>query len=786
MRKLDMRLMRMIKYSKGQFISVAVIVAVALCIYMLLNVTAMNLTHAVNYYYELTNFNDIHVQVVRISQGATNELKNLDGIKEVQGRVSVDVPLEVADKNEKVKIRLISLPQEEKINILYRLGKRQMKLAHDNVILLEQFAAARNIKPGDVIYPKINGRVFELTVSGIAASAEYVYVMENEQTLLPTPEKFGVAFVSEEFAQSVFGYRGSFNELLITVDDKNKIDDIVDRLEKKLDQYGLKRIIERKDQLSHTVLTQELDGLELMAETVPVLFLTVAAIIIFIMLSRIVQNDRTGIGVLKALGYSNFNILFHYTKYALSMGMVGAVIGIGSGLLFSGPMCQFYALYFSIPVIKVDIYYSYMLKAVILTGFFCITAGIFGARPVLKIMPADSMRPEAPKSGKRILLERVGFLWRRFSFSWKMVVRNVMRTKGRLAFLVFGLSLAYGINTVPLYLADVFPLMFTMQYDEYQKMDYHVEFTQPMHKRVVKDISHLIEVDKIEPKMEYPFELQNGWRKKTVRIIGIPRDTSFYKFEDINNRQVELPPKGIFLTEAIAKVLKTNRGDKITVNNFIPGKEDIEIEVKGIVKQYLGSNAYMDLDTMGELLVDQEMITGVSLATKDNTGMDVKEQLQDIKNIASINSVTDMKNSFLEFMDMMMVSVGVLLIFGGILSFAIIYNATVISISERSMEFASLRVMGFDKKDVYRLVGKENALITGLSILLGIPFGIGMMSGLAGAYTTEMYTIPLILSPKVFVYAALATIVFVLVAQLAARKKIYHLNFIDALKSRIS
>ncbi|MGI6630001.1 MAG: ABC transporter permease [Bacillota bacterium] len=268
-------------------------------------------------------------------------------------------------------------------------------------------------------------------------------------------------------------------------------------------------------------------------------------------------------------------------------------------------------------------------------------------------------------------------------------------------------------------------------------------------------------------------------------MIGVPRDTSFYLFEDINNREIKIPQKGLLLSEAMAGILNISRGDMITIKNFIPGKKDIKIEVKGIVKQYLGSNAYMDMDTMGKLLVDQGMITGVSIAAKDSAD-EVKDQLKDIKNIASVNSVVDMKNSFLEFMDMMMVSVGVLLIFGGLLGFAIIYNATVIGISERRMEFASLRVMGFDKKDVYRLVSKENALITGLAILLGIPLGIGMIRGLTGAYNTEMYTIPLMLSPKIFVYAALATIIFVIIAQLAARKKIFNLNFIDALKSRIS
>lgn len=783
MKKLDTRLIRMISHSKGQFISVAVIVAVALCIYMLFNMSAVNLKNAISNFYDLANFNDIHVQLVKIPQGAINDLKAIDGIEEVQGRVSLDVPLRVENEDEKVNIRMISLPKdEERINILYRIGNYRVKIGDDNVILLEQFAKARNIKPGDIITPFINGRVHQLTVSGIAASAEFVYLMENEQSLLPAPEKFGVVFVSEEFAQSVSGYRGSFNELLFTVNDQSKIDDIVDSMETKLDKYGVKRIIKREDQLSNNMLTQEVDGIEKMAKTIPVLFLLVAAIIIFIMLSRIVQNDRMAIGVLKALGYGNISVLSHYTKYALLIGMLGSIVGIGGGILLAGPMIQVYALYFNIPLFKSEIYYFYIVNAFLLTGVFCITAGIMGARPVLSIMPADSMRPEAPKSGKRIMLEKINFIWRRLSFSWKMVIRSMMRTKARFAFLVLGLSLSYAINTVPLFEAEAFPKMFTLQYGEYQKMDYNVEFTQPMNKRVINDISHLIEANKIEPKLEYPFELKNGWRKKTVSIIGIPRDTSFYKFEDENNREVKLPEKGIFIAEALAKTLQVNRGDKITIKNFVPGRKDLELEVSGIVRQYLGANAYMDLKAMEESLMDKEMITGVSLASQDN----IKEKLKDIKNIASVNSIADMKNSFLEYMDMMMISTRIYLLFGGLLGFAIIYNSTVISISERSMEFASLRVMGFDKKDIFRMVSKENFLITGVAILFGIPLGIGMIQGIVSSFSSEIMTFPMMLTPKTFIYAALSTIFFVIIAQLAARKKIYRLNFIDALKSRIS
>jgi len=278
-------------------------------------------------------------------------------------------------------------------------------------------------------------------------------------------------------------------------------------------------------------------------------------------------------------------------------------------------------------------------------------------------MPADSMRPEAPKTGKRILLERITFLWRYVPFSWKMVIRNIFRNKRRFAFLVLGLALAYGINVVPLYMTHSMVSMFELQYGEYQKMDYTVNFAQPLNKGIITDLSRLIEAKKIEPRLEYPFELANGWRKKSVSIIGVPQQTAFYKFEDKDNNLVKLPDKGIFITEAIAKLLNVKEGEEIVVKSFLPGKEDVSLRVTSIVKQYLGANAYMNIETMQALLLDKQMITGVSVASEDN----LKEKLKDVKNISAVSSIGDIKQSFVDYLDTMNLAIGFYMLFGGIL-----------------------------------------------------------------------------------------------------------------------
>lgn len=783
MKKLDVRLLRMVRHSKGQFISVTVIVAVALCIYIMFNMTTINIGNAVEHYYGTTNIADLQVELLRIPQTALEDLKSIPGIVEVQGRISKDVPLEVADKDEKVRIRIISLPSGGgEINKLYAPESGIPALDSNDVILLEQFAKARKIKAEEVITPYIGGRKHSLKVAGIAASSEFIYLMENEQALLTVPERFGVVYVNEGFAQSVFGYRGSYNEVLITLKDQSKIDDIADQVEKVLDKYGVKKITKLEDQLSNNILVQKIDGIEKMSAALPVLFLAVAAIIISIMLSRIVTNDRMAIGVLKAIGYSNPGVLSHYTKYALAIGLAGSIVGIIGGILLSNPLSQVFVSYFNMPLAGLEVQYSYILNGIILTSMFCIGSGLFGARGIIKIMPADSMRPETPKTGKRILLERITFLWRRLPFSWKMVVRNIMRNKRRFIFLVLGLSMAYSINTVPLYMSDAMVSIFKLQFEEYQKMDYTIEFARPLNEGAIKDISHLIDAEIIEPKLEYPFELTNGWRKKAVGIIGLPQDTSLYEFIDSDNNAVRLPENGIFLTEALAKALSVKKGEKIVIKSFIPGKDDVVVKVENIIKQYLGTNAYMSADAMEGLLLEKGMVTGANVVSEE----DLKEKLKDVKNIATVRSIGDIKDSFEEYLDTMVVALGSYMLFGGILGFALVYNATVIGISERTNEFAALRIMGFDKKDIYGMISKENFLMTGIAILAGIPLGSAMISGMVESFSSEMITLPVILTPSIFVQAAAASAIFVIIAQLATLKKVYNLNFIDALKSRIS
>ncbi len=782
MKKLDLRLLRLIRHSKGQFIAITVLVIVGLTIYTSLSTAIVNMEDTLNYYYDETNFADIFVQFSKIPESALDKVKKINGVKEVEGRIVFDIQMKTENSDEKVKTRIISISDNSIINKLHIVDGGMIEDKNKDAIVIEQFANARSIKTNDIINPYIEGRIFNLRVSGITASPEYVYLMEDEQSLLPIPDKFGVIFVSQEFARQNFGYKDSYNELIITIRDKEQTDKIKAQVEKELKQYGIKRIYTREEQLSNRMISEEIKGVKQVSSTVPLIFLGVATVIIAAMISRMIRNERMSIGVLKALGYRNTNILFHYTKLSIMIGLVGSIFGITLGTILSGNIAKLYTTYFNIPMLKFKFYYGYIFSAILLSIIFCILSGIWGARKVLKILPADSMRPEPPKQGGRVFLDRVDILWKRLSFSWKMVLRNILRNKKRFLFIVIGIAMTYAVTCIPFILNAAMAHIFDGHYSDFQKMDYNINFSSPLSINTVNEIKQIIDVEKIEPKVEYPFELVYGNSKIVANIIGVYSDTEFYGFKNINEQSIVLPREGIVLSEGLAKFIGVKKGDRVKIKTFIPNRDDIYVEVKDVIKQSLGINGYMNIDTMSSELLEKNLITGVYVDSTD----DVKGKLEYIKNISSIQSLEDMRAIFEQFMGLMIVSIGIILIFGGILGFAIVYNSTIMNIAERRLEFSSLRVMGFSKNEIFGIVTKENAVMTVFGIFLGMPLGKSMIFSLETMFSTEIYTIEMIPTLSDYAVAAVLTMAFVVIAQLATYKKINSLDFIEALKNRIS
>ncbi len=528
------------------------------------------------------------------------------------------------------------------------------------------------------------------------------------------------------------------------------------------------------------MLSQEISGLEMMSKSVPVVFLVFAGIMLATMLSRIVKKDRTSIGVLKAMGFTNGEIVVHYLKYAASVGIIGGFLGSVVGTALSGAMTNYYLVFFNIPSLTVKVYYYRILISVVLSLLFCIISGFLGVRGIIRINPAESMKPEAPKKGKRIFIENIKFIWDHVPFSWKVVVRNIFREKRKFVFIGAAVAITCGMMIMTTWMIDIVDIMFNRHYGEFVKVQYNVSFDRFKDRSVLNEFTEAADIKEMEGRIEMPFEIENGRASKIVNVIGLEEKTVFYGFKDMNGNRIQVPTDGILISSNLADSLNVGVGDEVLLKSFV-SDDKAYASVKGIVNQSLGINGYMDIDYLRKKFLNKGIINGVYI----NSDEDIPNKLDDMKNI-TIQSQSDMKKAFEEFTAVTAMSMGFMVIFSGLLGFVIVYSMTLMSINERTLEFSSLRVMGFSKKEIFNMLVRENMIMTVIGVIAGIPVGLRLVDYLGSSFTTDVYTMNEPVSSYGIFVSIVMTIVFIMLAQMMTYAKIHKLDFMQALKNRIS
>ncbi|NDL66604.1 ABC transporter permease [Anaerotalea alkaliphila] len=780
MKKLNLRLVRTMRHAKGQLAALLAVMVTGLFIFTAITSAATNLQTSLESYYDQSNFGDVFVELMHIPSQEVDGLVGDGGIVEAKGRYAFTTPFLTDDPKEIVNVRVVSSGSStDGINELH-LYEGSRSIGENRVLVLEKFATARGLEVEDRFHLQIAGQRREMVVAGIVGSPEYIYLMENEQALMPRPGKFGVVFVEESYLGSIAGTGGIYNEVVFKLEDRARSKEAEDHLEEALDRYGVRRIIPRKDQLSNNVTYQEIEGLQAMTRTVPFIFLFAAGGILATLMGRMVKNDRMAIGVLKAMGYRNRTILGHYMKFALFVGITGGILGTLLGTVLSGFMTQLYLDFFAIPLLEVRFYPENIVASLVLATVVCMASGFLGARNVLAISPAESMKPEAPRQGHRILLERIRFLWNQVSFTWKIVFRNIFREKKKFLLVSLGGAFTLGMMTMTFWMNSIYGVLFEEHYGHFMSMDYTIHLDGFFHERAVRDLGRLIEADHLEPKLEVPFELYNGAKSGVVNVVGLVQGTRFYNFSDAQGHEVPLPVDGMLISSNLALKLGVGEGDLLRVRNFLPGKEDSYIRVRGVIEQTLGINAYMELEWMGTQLVERGAVNGALVATDQ----EIIPLLEDVERVGGVQSTEELQAIFLEFMDLTLVSIGFMLFFSGILGFVIVYSMTIMSIHERKLEFASLRVLGFTRGELFGLILKENLVMTLLGFVMGVPLGLFFVEAVSVSFTSDLYTMNRPVQPEEIGLAMLFTTGCILLAQLATYKKIRHLDFIEALKNR--
>jgi putative ABC transport system permease protein len=785
-RALDRKLLRDLLGMKGQAVAIGMVLAAGIAMYVtyLSNFDSLRRTQAA--YYDRFRFADVFAATKRAPLRLEERLREIPGVAVVETRVVVDVTLDVPGVSEPTRGRLVSVPEDRRpaLNDLYlRRGRWIEPGREDEVLLNEAFASAHGLEPGSRLAALVNGRRRALRVAGVALSPEYVYVVAPGE-MIPDDASFGVVWMGRRALATAFDMEGGFNDVALRLMPGASEAEVVARVDRLLVPWGGLGAVPRRLQMSHWALDSELLQLQTFGLIVPAIFLAVAAFLLNVAMARTLAVQRPQVAALKALGYSNAAIGWHYVKWALVIAVFGGLVGVAAGAWLGGGMIELYNQYFKFPILLYRLSGGVAATA-LATGLASAALGAaFAVRRAVAIPPAEAMREEPPARYRTSLVERP-WAARRLTHATRMVLRSVERQPWRSLASVAGIAFAVAVLFVGLVFLDVMDRLAEVQFQHVQRQDVTVSFVEPRSSRALSEVRSLPGVLAVEPVRTVPARLRHAHRSRRLALTGQVAAPDLNRVVDTSGRPVVLPPEGLAMSRILADVLGVRPGDRVRVEVLEGARPVREVEVARLVEDHMGIAAWMEIGALRRLLREGGTLSGAHLLVDPLRRDDLYRRLKATPAVAGIAITEKALRSFRDVMAQNFTIMTTLnVVFAGIIAFGVVYNAARISLSERSRELASLRVLGFTIGEISLILLGELALITLVAIPPGVLLGWGLAAAMLLAFESEVYRIPLVVTPRTAAWSALVVLVAAALSGLAVRRKLDHLDLVGVLKTR--
>lgn len=783
---LHTKLRRELWQMRGPTLAIALVIAggISVCLLSLVNYSSLTATRA--QYYQEHQFADVFATLKRAPRHLLQQVEDIPGVTRLSGRVEGVAKLEIPGFSDPASARLLSLPPagQPEVNRTYlRHGRLPHSDRSDEVAVIGSFADAHELQLGDRLGAIINGRRQPLTVVGIVESPEFVYVIPPGG-MLPDYQRYGVAWMTEQALASAMDMRGAFNSLVLTVDPSIPVAGVIDRLDRLLAPYGGTGAYARDDQFSHRFLNDELNQLKTMAVAFPVIFMAVAMFLLNVVVTRLISTQRDIIAVLKAFGYSNRQIGWHYSQMVLTIAFTGLLIGTITGMWLGRALGGLYMEYYRFPELLFRISPWWILILSSLTLLVAWLGGWRAIRSAASLPPAEAMRPEGPARYRVTVPERM-LSWIRFSQPSRMIVRQLAQRPARTVLSVTGIAMATAVVIVGNFQFSSVSLMVHTQFAQVQQQDLTVSLTDPLHQTIMYGMTRQPGVRYTEGRRVAAVELVNGHRQWRTALTGIPDDARLQFVVDEHLNKVPIPPAGLLLTDFLAEQLGVNAGDSIQVRILEGHRPVLNLRVAGVTSEFLGVGSYMNLGAMNRALKEGPVVNQVLMNLEPGQAGTVYQELRDTPRVMAINIRQVMLDSFFETLAKTFLTfTWVISMLGGIIAFGVIYNTVRISLAERGRDLASLRVLGYSHNEVAHILLAELAILLILGIPLGWAIGHGLASLVVTMMQTELYRVPLIITGRTLALAASVVIVSALITGFITWLRLRKLDLVAVLKTR--
>jgi putative ABC transport system permease protein len=783
---LDRKLLRDLGRMKGQAIAIGAVIGVGVLLLVMMTGLTASLNETRVAYYERYRLADVFAPVSRAPERMAKRLAALPGVADVETRVTGSALVDLQGQSLPAQALAISLPDQGRpdLNDIYLTrGRLPEPGKADEIVLLNSFAGANDLRTGDRLTATMNGvrRVFQIV--GLAQSPEFLYATPPGE-LYPDDKRFGVIWMNRSALAAAYDMNGAFNEALLSLSRSASDDAVLDATDRLLDPYGATGAYALADQFSNRFVSEEIAGLEVSVRTVPPIFLAVAAFLLNIVVGRMVQSEREEIGLLKAFGYTNTEVGAHYFKLILVIATGGALAGCLGGIASGRAMVEVYTHFFKFPFLVFRLDPAAFATGLIVSIAAASAGGLLVVRKVFALSPAEAMRPPAPPDYSRS--SRIGRrLGRLIDQPSRMVLRRITRQPIRMAGAMFGIACGMALSLGMLAIYAGFDRTVELTFSVIDRSDVTVTFTHPVSDKTLFEMRRIDGVMQVEPVRHVPAVLRYGLETHSGALTGLPVASDLYRALDAQAAPIDLPEHGVVISRSLSKVLDIAAGDTLVVEVREGHQPVLELPVAAISDTLVGAPAYMRLDALGRALRGPGRISGAHLTIDAAQKQRVFAHLKNLPTVASVSRKEDARAAIVRLMDS---GAGAIRYVMGtiafIITFGIVYNAARIAFAERARDLAALRVMGFTKAETAFVLLGELAVVTLVALPVGAGLGYGLSFAIAEGFSTELYQIPAGIDRSSVGLATTVVIGAAVVSGAMVKRELDRIDLIGVLKTR--
>ncbi|HEU4592736.1 MAG TPA: ABC transporter permease [Steroidobacteraceae bacterium] len=785
MRALDRKLLRDLWRLRSQVITIALVVASGVGGYIGSLSAHASLAGMRDRYYESARFAHVFAPVRRAPRELAGRLRNLPGVLDIDMSIQAPTTLTVPGSIEVMTGLIVSLPRRPDAGmnrVVLERGRWVEPDEANGVLVSKSFANARGIAPGDRLSLLMNGRYQEVRVNGIALSPAFVFAAA--QGGFADDTRFGVLWMPEERLAAAYDLRGAFNLLSVRLASGADAPRVIDALERVLAPYGAVGAYARKDQLSHKILTQEIDEQRVFGTVLPAVFLAVAIFLLHVLISRHIATERTQIAALKAMGYADREVGVHYFAFTAVTVVAGVLLGIGVGYAFGHWMTGLYTRVFSFPHAQFSLVPWVVVSAVLLAALAGSAAALQSVRAVVRLPAAEAMRPPAPARFRRTLLERAG-LGKLLNAPVRMVMRELERRPLRTVLTTLGIASSVAIIIAGTWWTGAFDYLVDQELFRRDRANVLIALNEPRAIGGLAAIRRMPGVLTAEATRTVAVRLRHGAREYRTVLMGIDPGARMRRVLDPQDRELPLAANSLFLTDRLAHLLGVRSGDVVEIEPLEGTREPHRMHVSAETGDLMGMYGYLTRRDAARLVGEGDTFNLARVRLDPAADAAFFDAVRATPAIAAAGDKRRMVAHFrATSQHNLLMFATILSAFAMCIAVGVVYNSARITLAEQAWELATLRVMGFTRAEVsWTLLGQ-----LGAQMLVALPIGWLAGTGLAALIlkliSSEEFRIPLVIDSFTYTLASLVMLGAGLVTAIVVRRRIDRLDLIGVLKTR--